>query len=121
MLRRHGGMEFAAGVVVFPGGGGDDRDSELDRALWAGPSPEEWAERMGCNADEAKELICAAVRETFEESGVLLAGTTDSVVADTTGADWEADRAAHEAREVVFSELLHRCGLVTCNDRKSVV
>src|SRR3546814_6358088 len=63
MLRRHVGMEFAAGMSVFPGGGVDDRDSELDPALWAGPSPEEWAERMGCNADEAKELICAAVRE----------------------------------------------------------
>src|SRR3546814_1402480 len=60
---RHVGMEFAAGMSVFPGGGVDDRDSELDPALWAGPSPEEWAERMGCNADEAKELICAAVRE----------------------------------------------------------
>src|SRR3546814_6407967 len=104
MLRRHGGMEFAAGVVVFPGGGGDDRDSELDPALWAGSSPEEWAERMGCNADEAKELTCAAVRETFEEYGVLLAGTTDSAVADTTGDVWEADRAALVSRELIFSD-----------------
>ncbi|NYG59002.1 8-oxo-dGTP pyrophosphatase MutT (NUDIX family) [Nocardioides daedukensis] len=121
MLRRHVGMEFAAGMSVFPGGGVDDRDSELDPALWAGPSPEEWAERMGCNADEAKELICAAVRETFEESGVLLAGTTDSVVADTTGDAWEADRAALEARELVFSDFLTRRGLVLRTDLLAVL
>src|SRR3546814_11144470 len=76
---------------------------------------------MGCNADEAKELICAAVRETFEESGVLLAGTTDSVVADTTGDDWEADRAALEARELVFSDFLTRPGLVLRTDLLAVL
>src|SRR3546814_15917232 len=76
---------------------------------------------MGCNADEAKELICAAVRETFEESGVLLAGTTDSVVADTTGDDWEADRAALETRELVFSDFLTRRGLVLRTDLLAVL
>jgi hypothetical protein len=56
--------------------------------------------------------VCAAVRETFEESGVLLAGpTSDTVVSDTTGEDWEADRRALEAREVSFTEFLDRRGL----------
>ena len=58
----------------------------------------EWAARLGCDEPMARALVCAAVRETFEESGVLLPGTADSVVADTTGDDWEADRAALEAR-----------------------
>jgi hypothetical protein len=39
--------------------------------------------------------VCAAVRETFEESGILLAGpSADAVVTDTAGVGWEADRVA---------------------------
>ena len=121
LLRRHVGMAFAAGMSVFPGGGVDDEDSELDPALWAGPSPEEWAARMDCTPEQAKELVCAAVRETFEESGVLLAGTADSVVADTTGDDWEADRAALESRQLTFSDFLTRRGLVLRTDLLSVL
>jgi 8-oxo-dGTP pyrophosphatase MutT (NUDIX family) len=119
LLRRHVGMEFAAGMCVFPGGGVDQRDADLPRALWAGPSPEEWAARLDCTPEQAVELVCAAVRETFEESGVLLAGTTEpdgAVVADTTGDDWEADRLALESRTLALSDLLERRGLVLRSD-----
>jgi hypothetical protein len=65
----------------------------------------------------ARALVCAAVRETFEESGVLLAGPSPSdVVADTTGDDWEADRRALEARELSFTAFLERRGLVLRSD-----
>jgi 8-oxo-dGTP pyrophosphatase MutT (NUDIX family) len=121
LLRRHVSMEFAAGMCVFPGGGVDPRDAELDPALWAGPSADEWAARMGCSAQEATELLCAAVRETFEESGVLLAGTADVVVADTTGNDWEADRAGLESGELSLTDLLERRGLVLRTDLLSVL
>jgi hypothetical protein len=61
--------------------------------------------------------VCAAVRETFEESGVLLAGeSADSVVADTTGDDWEQDRVALEVRELPMTEFLQRRGLVLRTD-----
>jgi len=116
LLRRHVGMEFAAGMCVFPGGGVDPRDADLPRALWAGPGPEEWAARLECPPAQAVELVCAAVRETFEESGVLLAGTTATVVADTTGDDWEADRVALESRTLALSDLLERRGLVLRTD-----
>jgi hypothetical protein len=57
------------------------------------------------------------VRETYEEAGVLLAGpSADTVVGDTTGDDWEADRAAVAAREVSFAEFLDRRGLVLRSD-----
>lgn len=121
LLRRHVGMEFAAGMSVFPGGGVDERDCDLDATLWAGPSPEEWAARMDCSPEVAKELVCAAVRETFEESGVLLAGSRSSVVADTTGEDWERDRAALEAHEMAFSDFLTNRGLVLRTDLLSVL
>ena len=61
--------------------------------------------------------MCAAVRETFEESGVLLAGpSADDVVADTTGDDWEADRVALESRELSMTDFLNRRGLVLRTD-----
>ncbi len=116
LLRRHVGMAFAAGMSVFPGGGVDPRDGELSDELWAGPSAADWAVRLGCSEQEARELVCAAVRETFEESGVLLAGTASSVVGDTTGEDWEADRIALESHELSFADFLTRRGLVLRTD-----
>jgi 8-oxo-dGTP pyrophosphatase MutT (NUDIX family) len=116
LLRRQVSMEFAGGMCVFPGGGVDPRDFDHTVA-WAGPQPSEWARRLGVDEAKARALVCAAVRETFEESGVLLAGTSaDSVVADTTGDDWEADRVALEARELPMTEFLDRRGLVLRTD-----
>jgi 8-oxo-dGTP pyrophosphatase MutT (NUDIX family) len=116
LLRRHVDMAFAAGMCVFPGGGVDKRDFDADIG-WVGPTAGEWARLLGTDEAFARALVCAAVRETFEESGVLLAGPTeDSVVDDTSGADWEADRKALEAREVSFTSFLERRGLVLRTD-----
>lgn len=116
LLRRQVSMAFAGGMCVFPGGGVDKRDFDTAVA-WAGPTPAEWAVRLGSTEAEARALVCAAVRETFEESGVLLAGeSADSVVADTTGADWEADRVALENRELALTTFLERRGLVLRTD-----
>jgi len=111
LLRRHVDMAFAAGMCVFPGGGVDPRDfdSEID---WVGRPPAEWAADLGTDEALARALVCAAVRETFEESGILFAGTTpDTVVEDTTGEDWESDRQRLEARELSFTDFLQRRGL----------
>jgi 8-oxo-dGTP pyrophosphatase MutT (NUDIX family) len=116
LLRRQASMAFAAGMCVFPGGGVDPRDFDHEVA-WAGPAAAEWARRLGTDAATARALVCAAVRETFEESGVLLAGpSATSVVADTSGDDWEADREALEARSLSFTEFLDRRGLVLRSD-----
>lgn len=117
MLRRRASMAFAGGAYAYPGGAVDPRDE--GEVAWAGPSREVWARRLGLGGDTtaAQAVVCAAVRETFEESGVLLAGpTADTVVADTTGADWEADRAALVARELPFADFLLRRGLVLRSD-----
>ncbi len=120
LLRRQTSMAFAGGMCVFPGGGVDPRDFDdelIDRGLWAGPSPAEWARRLGCDEPRARALVCAAVRETYEESGVLLAGAdAGSVVADTTGEDWEADRVALESREVSLTDFLEKRSLVLRTD-----
>src|SRR5699024_7523110 len=81
LLRRVTGMDFAGGMTVFPGGGVDP--GEGARIGWAGPDPQWWAQRWGTDEGRARALVTAAVRETFEECGVLLAGDTPGeVVAD---------------------------------------
>ena len=115
-LRRQVSMDFAAGMCVYPGGGVDPRDFDQD-VSWAGPDAAEWALRLGCDEEMARALVCAAVRETFEESGVLLAGpSAGEVVADTTGDDWEADRVALESRQLSMTDFLTRRGLVLRTD-----
>ena len=112
LLRRVRGMAFAGGMHVFPGGAVDPEDAGSDLA-WAGPPPSEWAAAFGCDEPLARALVCAAVRETFEESGVLLAGpTADEVLGDVSTDEWEAERAALESREHSLSELLLRRRLV---------
>ena len=116
MLRRKSSMAFAPGAFVFPGGSVDARDADLQTA-WAGPDPAAWGEIFEVGPELACALVCAAVRETFEESGVLLAGpSADSVVADTTGADWEEDRHALISRSLSLAEMLARRGLVLRSD-----
>jgi 8-oxo-dGTP pyrophosphatase MutT (NUDIX family) len=116
MLRRQSSMAFAPGAFVFPGGSVDARDAEIEVG-WAGPDAHEWGRMIDAPADLARALVCAAVRETFEECGVLLAGpTADTMVADTRGEDWEADRAALLARSVSLAGLLRRRGLVVRSD-----
>lgn len=116
MLRRRTSMAFAGGAYAYPGGGVDPRDD--DRLVrWAGPGRDVWAGRLGVDAASAQAIVCAAVRETYEEAGVLLAGeTAETVVGDTTGDDWEADRAALVDRELSFAEFLDRRGLTLRSD-----
>ncbi|MEO6999608.1 MAG: NUDIX hydrolase [Terracoccus sp.] len=77
LLRRVSQMAFAPSTMVFPGGGVDPRDSEPDLP-WSGPSPAEWSSRLGCSEAEARMFVAAAVREVFEECGVLLASSVDA-------------------------------------------
>lgn len=115
LLRRRTTMAFAAGAYAYPGGSVDARDEAEVR--WAGPTRAQWAERLGVGPTQAQSIVCAAVRETFEEAGVLLAGTDPgSVVEDVTGADWEADRRALVARDLSFADFLARRQLVLRSD-----
>lgn len=115
LLRRVLGMPFAGGMTAYPGGSVDPRDADLG-IDWVGPPAAVWAESFGCSESLARELICAAVRETFEESGVLLASAPggDVIVADS--AEWEAERLALVNREHSLAELLTRRGLAVRAD-----
>lgn len=115
LLKRAASMTFG-GFYAFPGGRVDPRDADAEIA-WAGPSAADWADRFGTDEAEARALLCAAVRETFEESGVLFAGPDEhSVVDDTTGERWEADRQALVSRETSLAEFLAARSLVLRTD-----
>lgn len=106
LMRRHSAMQFVAGTTVFPGGGVDDRDRELDIA-WYGPEPSWWAEKLGVDEPLARALVCAAARETFEESGVLFAGAADDpdLLVDDASV-YREQRAALESKSLSFAEFL---------------
>ena len=107
LLTRVDQMVFAAGTTVFPGGRVDAADSELP---WSGPSPDGLAPRLGCDALVARALVGAAVRETFEEAGVLLTDPPSGVLdAATLAAEVEAGR-------IQFGDLLRDQGLAVASD-----
>ncbi|KLL12573.1 hypothetical protein FrCorBMG51_04670 [Protofrankia coriariae] len=122
LLRRVSTMAFAAGMHVFPGGTVDPADVTA-QPRWFGTSETnvETDVETDIEADIvtaldaepalARALVSAAVRETFEESGVLLAGPDADSVADVTDPSWEADRLALEKRQLSMAALLARRGL----------
>ena len=114
LVRRVVGMVFG-GMHAFPGGSVDPADADAGTAgtTWAGPPPAAFADAFSCDEALARALVCAAVRETFEEAGVLLAGPSpDEVLEDVSTDEWEAERVALEQREQSLTELLARRGLV---------
>ena len=116
LMRRHAAMEFAAGTVVFPGGGVDDRDRNAQIA-WTGPPPSWWAQRFGIETELAEALVCAAARETFEECGVLFAGPADDpggIVGDASV--YRESRLALADRTLSFADFLRRENLVLRSD-----
>jgi 8-oxo-dGTP pyrophosphatase MutT (NUDIX family) len=66
MVVRHHQIDFASGALVFPGGKVDKGDSEI-RSFCVGAD----------TADDTQlSLMVGAIREAFEECGILLARTT---------------------------------------------
>jgi 8-oxo-dGTP pyrophosphatase MutT (NUDIX family) len=99
LLTRVEKMAFAAGMSVFAGGRVDPSDAELP---WAGRSAALFAADFGCDDTTARGLVGAAVRECFEETGVLLCVPPASL----------AHRQAEvESRTTGFGALLAEHGL----------
>lgn len=81
-------------MSVFPGGSVDRSDAEP--VPWIGPPPSSWTQTLSADEPLVRSLVCAAVRETFEESGVLLADLPGTPV----------DRVALERHERSLAEVL---------------
>ena len=89
MVRRHHQIDFASGALVFPGGKIHDGDKDLAWENhvegWAGVDPQK------------RELRIAAIREAYEESGVLLAHHAD-------GRHFAGDDRATAARDEIAKD-----------------
>lgn len=112
LLRRTRALEFAPGACVFPGGSVDERDADpaIAQSRWIGPSPADLGRLLGIAAEQALALVCAAVRETFEESGVLLAGPSPAELIRDSAA-LGPDQHALLNGAMSLGELLARRGL----------
>ena len=110
LLRRTAELEFAPGAYVFPGGSVDARDAD-ETIGWAGPAPAVFGGLLDVSPDRARALVCAAVRETFEESGVLLAGPSPADLVSDSAA-LAGDRHALLTGSASLGEVLARRGLV---------
>ncbi|MDQ1644046.1 MAG: hypothetical protein QOJ50_230 [Cryptosporangiaceae bacterium] len=109
LLHRRAALAAFGGMTVFPGGRVDPLDA--GQVPWSGPDPASWP--LGASPELSRALVCAAVREMFEEAGVLLAGPSPGqVVDDVSGPDWAAERIALEAHETHLAALLDRRGLL---------
>ncbi|MDY6056105.1 NUDIX hydrolase [Micrococcus sp.] len=125
-VRRASTMDFSADATAFPGGGVDPTDAglPLHGPHDAGPDLSAWARRLrlaerpveACPgqapADVAGRLLAAAVREVFEETGVLLARGSDGTAVDAAAAArLGRHRGAVERHETSFADLLAVHGL----------
>ena len=73
-MRRRTDVAFAAGAYVFPGGTLDAADADAAWEDWLHEPPEEAvAGAADPHGPSARTFVVAALRELFEETGVLLA------------------------------------------------
>lgn len=101
---------------MFPGGRVDPGDAEPAPA-WVGPTPDRWAADLGVDPGDARAVVHAAIRETFEESGYLLASHTDgSPLVDLDTDEWRQDREELSQHRISLSDLLGRRTLSVRSD-----
>jgi 8-oxo-dGTP pyrophosphatase MutT (NUDIX family) len=106
MVQRNHAIEFASGALVFPGGSIDPNDYEI-------------AETLATNLpNEMAAIRVAGVRETFEESGILLARArgSEALVSATMATKVGPLRAAVDKGEIKFAAILNENDLVPAID-----
>src|SRR5256714_14584610 len=112
MVKRHHQIDFVAGALVFPGGkvhAGDHQAELSDHADY----PPDWPE-------EQRATAVAAIREAFEESGILFAReeSNGQLIGAEHLARLEAYRQQLEKGQITLLELVRRerlrlaCGLL---------
>lgn len=123
LIQRHGRSKFAAGDYVFAGGKVEADDIPDDIARFVrGLTPEEASARLGGDlpARAALGYWVGAIREAFEEVGLLLAydraGAPVRFTADNRGR-FETYRAACQSSNPAFVDMLRAEGLTLATDR----
>ncbi len=120
MLRRKLSSVFVGGAYVFPGGGVDagDRDPAVV-ARCTGRSDVQASELLELGAG-ALGYFVAAIRECFEEAGIMLAEAPSGPVSfadPATGARFEEHRRRLNAGEAAFAAILEAERLTLPLDR----
>lgn len=87
MGQRAAGHAFMPNKFVFPGGRVDPGDARLRPPLDLHPAVLQRLSR-GCSETRARALAMAAIRETFEETGLVL-GEPDSATLKTRSPHWK--------------------------------
>ena len=112
LVKRHYQIDFASGALVFPGGKANDEDALP-----------EWSERSDCeHCDEPLCVRIAAIRECYEESGIVLArpetarGPGKPLVGPDIARKLDPFRAAVDRGEESFLGLMREHGLVLATD-----
>ena len=121
MLRRNLDSDFVGGAYVFPGGAVDEADRHADLgAVCQGRSDDQASAMLGVDSGGLAYWV-AAIRECFEEAGVLLAydehGDVISFTDPQVQARFVAHRAAVDSGERRLVELCEREHLQLAVDR----
>jgi 8-oxo-dGTP pyrophosphatase MutT (NUDIX family) len=102
MVKRHHQIDFVAGALVFPGGKVEkgDSDAALNEFFDGGA---EWTDAM-------RALGAGAIREAFEESGILLArdASHGDFVSGERLAELQHYRPLLDKREAVLADVLRK-------------
>jgi 8-oxo-dGTP pyrophosphatase MutT (NUDIX family) len=112
MMVRHYEIDFNSGALVFPGGAVDAGDKDVI----AKPELYTSGERLDA---AALSFRIAAIRETFEESGILLAkprGSATLIDAKRAGEIEAAHRAALSESKTTFLKILTDNGMLLTLD-----
>jgi 8-oxo-dGTP pyrophosphatase MutT (NUDIX family) len=100
MVKRHHQIDFVAGALVFPGGKAQRTDFDAELAKYS-DGVADWS-------DEMRALGATAIREAFEESGILMArdGATGAFVGEARLATLEPYRHKLEKAEISLLDML---------------
>ena len=108
MVVRHHEIDFASGALVFPGGKIDQQDYEMDIYC------------EGINKDEPFDHAykVGAIREAFEESGILFARTRGSkeIISSSKLKELSHYRKALHSGQITFRDFLVKENLVLACD-----
>jgi 8-oxo-dGTP pyrophosphatase MutT (NUDIX family) len=116
LARRHRRQTFMAGAFVFPGGQLEESDCgpEISSLILAADSfhPQELLQDNSLTPDKARGFFVAAIRETFEEAGILLAGNSSrnfiTFQQEEALARFAAHRRALNSGTNSFADILRR-------------
>lgn len=118
LVRRTKALEFGGGAHVFPGGAVDVPDAALAERC-AGLDDAAASRRLEIAAGGLAYWVCA-IRECFEEAGLLYAYAGDELLrfdSPVARADAPSLRRALNARETTFGALIDSLGVGLATDR----